>query len=381
VIELQKKNDLPVTGNVGWKTAQKLNSLIAGNAQMVSCKDKYRVRGSVRDEIWQGVKYATVRIFEKRMRQEALLGERKTLENGFYDFQYLPPINPFTGKPKENYQLIVRLYDARDKVLQEKIYQVKSKVLWANFTAGGETYKGDSSFATLEKILKKAIGNEMGIGAIEESAANRDISHLRKEVALAAEDIMKMTLAYRVAAHVNDPALSPEVFYAFIRQNLPGDLPGDLLPDRPEEWEEWITELVENITNGIVFTESEIQRDVINSALRQNYISRNISQNSSSVLTALQQVRVKFVLEKPLLERSGNLQSLLAMSSVQAGKHSAIAGVLEQAEGFTENFWQSVAKIPGMNAAAVNDLQSTVDLAYIASNHDKTTAFLKSKLP
>jgi peptidoglycan hydrolase-like protein with peptidoglycan-binding domain len=380
VIEFQKKNALPVTGNVGWKTAQKLNSVIAGNAQMVSCKDKYRVRGSVRDETWQGVAYAKVRIFEKKMRQEVLLGERKTLANGFYDLQYLPPVNPFTGKPKDNYQLIVRLYAAEDKVLQERIYQVKGKVLWANFTAGGEAYRGDSSFAALEKILKKVLGNETGIEFIEESAAHCDVSHLRKEAALAAEDIMKMTLAFRVAAHVNDPALSPEVFYAFIRQNQPDNLPGDLLPDKPEEWDGWIAGLVDSIADGIVFTDSEIQRDVINSALKQNYISRSVARNLPLVLAALKQVRVKFVLEKPLLAGSANLQSILAMSSVQTGKHTAIAGALEQAQGFTDDFWQLVAEIPGLNPAAVCDLQATVDLGYIASNHDKTAAFLKSKL-
>ena len=380
VIAFQSANGLPVSGNVGWKTAQKINSLIQGNSRMVSCKDKYRIRGSVRNDLWEGVKLATIQVFEKKMRDEVLLAERKTLKNGFYDVQYLPPLNPFTGKPKENFQLLIRMLDTNGKAMKEKAFHVTGKLLWANFTDGEVGYRGNADFQILEKLLHKALDSNALIGEIEESDTHRDIAYLRKETRLAAEDIMKMTLAVRTAAQANLPYLTPEVFYAFIRQNLPHNIPGDLLPDHPKEWDTWISMLVGRSSDGIAFLEKDLQEDVLKNALKQNYVSRRVAKDLPQILNALEELKTTYLLEKPMFDGNGSLKSLIEASTIPSNKHSAVATCLGQSKGFTTHFWQSLGDVSGLSSAEVKDLRMTVDLGYITSSFGSMLTFLKNSI-
>ncbi|HSR12567.1 MAG TPA: peptidoglycan-binding protein, partial [Thermodesulfobacteriota bacterium] len=379
VIAFQTAHKLPVTGNVGWKTARMLNSLIEGNSRMVSCKDKYRVRGSVRNDLWEGVRLATIQVYEKGLREDVLLGERKTLANGFYDLQYLPPVNPLTGKPKENYQLLVKLLDPQGRLVKEKTFHVTGKVLWANFTEGEAPYRGDADFQVLEKLLNHALGSKAGIAEIEESDKHRDVAYLRKETLLAGEDIMKMALSFRVAAAAGRPSLPAEVFYAFIRQNQPQNLPGDLLPDRPGEWGTWIAMLVERCVEGIACLAKDLQEDILKSALKRNYVSRRIARDLPQILAELERLKTARALGKPIFE-GGSLQTLLAASSVDAKAHAAVASRVTGANGFTPECWQSLSGIPGVGGAAVKDLRTTVDLGYITSNFGPLLKYLKSTL-
>ena len=380
VIAFQTAQKLPVSGNVGWKTAQKINSLIQENSSMVSCKDKFRIRGSVRNDLWEGVKLAAIQVYEKKLRGEVLLAERRTLANGFYDLQYRPPVNPLTGKPKENFQLAVRMLDARGKLLQEKTFQVTGKVLWVNFTDGDDQYRGDADFEALEKALNRALGPHASIGEIEESDRHQDIAYLRKETSLAAEDIMKMTLAFRTAASVNLPFLTPEVFYAFIRQNQPQNLPGDLLPDSPQEWAAWIAMLVQRCADGIALLSKDLQEDILKSGLKQNYVSRKIGKALPQILTALMQLKTAHMLKQPVFGGEGSLQTLLAASAIDAQAHASVAACLGESNGFNQDFWQALAGVPGVGSAAAEDFRTTADLGYMTSNFGSLIAFLKSQI-
>ncbi|MDY6903371.1 MAG: neuraminidase-like domain-containing protein [Thermodesulfobacteriota bacterium] len=380
VLAFQSKHGLPVSGNVGFKTAKQMNTLIDANSRMVSCKDKYRVRGSVRDVMWEGVKLATVQVFEKQMRTDKLLAERKTLKNGFYDLQYAPPVNPLTGKPHETFQLRVMVTGPDQTAIGEKTFHVTGKVLWANFTQGDTPYKGKADFQVLENILSKALGPETPINAIEESDTHRDITFLRKAARLAAEDIMKMTLAARTANAVDRPYLTAEVFYAFIRQNQPSTLPGDLLPDRPEEWEDWITSLVAQCADGIPLLEDSQRAEIIENALKQNMVSRWVANEKQAILEALAEMKTDLVLEKPLLDGKGSLQTLLNSSTIPANKHRSVGACFAQARGFTPAFWQSMAGISGLNNARVEDFRATTDLGWITGTFDNMITHLKTGL-
>jgi peptidoglycan hydrolase-like protein with peptidoglycan-binding domain len=380
VIAFQTEHGLPVSGNVGFKTAQRMNSLIESNSRMVTCKDKYRVRGSVRNSLWEGAKLATVQVFEKKMRDNMLLAERKTLSNGFYDLQYAPPIDPLTGKPKKNFQLLVRFLDPEGSVMKEKLFHVTGKVLWANFTQGEAPYRGNADFQVLEKLLNKTLGQGFSIGKIEESNTHKDISYLRKETGLAAEDIMKMTLAARTAEKVNRTYLTSEVFYAFIRQNQPHTIPGDLLPDYPEEWNAWINMLVDRCSDGIALLDKEIQEDILASALKQNYISRRVATDLPQVLNALSELQTDLVLEKPLLDGNGSLNTLLDASTIPKTKHTEVAASFCQSKGFTPDFWKSLEDISGIDSSAIEDLRITTDLGHITSTFGSMTTFLKNDI-
>ncbi|MDY6824482.1 MAG: neuraminidase-like domain-containing protein [Thermodesulfobacteriota bacterium] len=380
VMAFQAEHELPVSGNVGFKTAHKINALIEANSRMVSCKDKYRVRGTVRNETWDGIKLATVQVFEKQMRADIMLAERKTLGNGFFDVQYAPPVNPLTGQPRETFQLRIRVTGPDKTVLGEKTFHVTGKVLWANFTQGDAPYKGKADFQVLEKVLTKTLGPETPIAAIEESGTHRDVTYLRKDTGLAGEDIMKMTLARRIADAVDRPYLTAEVFYAFIRQNQPSTIPGNLMPDYPEEWDEWIAMLVERCADCIPLLEEDLKADMLDNALRQNMVSRQVARDRDHILEALEALKVDRVMEKPMVDGKGSLKTLLETSNVPAGRHTAVGACFARCRGFTPSFWGSVSKISGISNAMVEDFKTTAALGRMTGTFDSMILFLKTGL-
>ena len=152
VIAYQKANNLPAFGHVTKETAQLLNQQLAVSNPRILATTIYRVRGAIREADWNGVEGAKVQVLEKKLRGEPiLLGEKVTLDNGFYDLMYTPPTDPKTNKAKENFHILVRLINA--KASKELVFFNASKVVWANFTDGKIDYKGKSIFETKRNNL------------------------------------------------------------------------------------------------------------------------------------------------------------------------------------------------------------------------------------
>lgn len=272
--QFQADHNLPITGEVNSVTAKLINAKLALANPQVADLPKFRVRGSVRDERWQGKANVTVRVFQKGLRdRDKLLGERTTFQNGFYDILYIPPQDP-TQSPLH---LVVKIYDNNDNEVEAKTYYNVKKVLWANFTEGEDRYRGLSEFERLLKLLAPPLeAVNLKIEAIEQSDTQEDVLFLYRETGILPEIIMKLSLAHRIAQKINQADLPPAVFYAFLRQNLPPELPSDLFPDEPDEWDEWLPRVVDQLTNGLVFLESDIQQAALDNALAQNYIPRQL---------------------------------------------------------------------------------------------------------
>ncbi len=379
VIAFQKKQGIPITGNVGWKTKTSLNSMIQSNRRQVPCEEKYRIRGSVRDEAWHKVSRAKIQIFEKQFKKDVLLAERKTLSNGFYDVQYQPPKDVVTGKVKKKFQLKVKWIADNHRTIMEKSFHVFSKVLWANFTLGDQPYKGDSFFKRIENSIKQKI-NDCPVYELEESHRSKDISYLRRETDIASEDIMKMILSHRCAKAAGEPLLDAQVFYAFIHQNMPDILPGNLYPDRPEEWEVWVDQIIPYILDGVAFTDIAISKDVLESALKQNYISRGYQKNLDSILTALKNFTISFVLERPILPRKISLKSLLDPERINGAKYRRIAAHLNKNKQFDSGFWADLEGDPKITKLDISRIKKVTTLGHIAQNHIKTVSFLLLQL-
>ncbi|THB75021.1 MAG: hypothetical protein D3926_21085 [Desulfobacteraceae bacterium] len=379
VIAFQKTHGIQVTGNVGWKTKTSINELIQSNSRMVPCEEKYRVRGRVRDDAWQGVSLAKIQVYERRFKQDLFLVSRKTLANGFYDVQYSPPLDPVTGRPKSRFQLHLRWVDDKDRPIMEKSFHVFSKVMWANFTLGGTAYKGPSFFETLEKSIKQKIGDTV-IHDLEESDRSRDISWLRRETGLASEDIMKLILAHGCSHRAEDPVLSPEVFYAFIHQNMPVSLPGNLYPDRPEEWDYWIGRTIPDILDGIAFTDPRVSKDILNSAIKQNYIPRACRPMLADIVKALENMTLSHVLERPILPGECSVTTLLTHARVNRAKHRNIAGHLNVHKQFNPGFFESLQKDATITPRDISNIRRIATLGHIAGNHVPTLSCLGNLL-
>ncbi len=389
--KLQKEKGLTQTGHYDRATSRVVNELITAANPRSATQHRYRIRGSVRNELWQRKNNMVVKIFLKDMDKEGIepLGAKKVLLNGFFDIAYDAPINPVNGKIKDKFHLVVKLYEVNDQqnpIAEQTHYNV-NPIHWINFTQSrnekGEIeyngkYAGESDYVITGAILQKALGKK-GIEDIKETETDKQITQLSFQTGLSTDNIMCHVLAHRAAKSVKVDTLDAELFYGFIRQNLPADLPGDLLRGT-SEWET-IDHLTELTASGIVFLDDAAQEQAIDNAVAQNIVSQKIKVNKSNILEGSQNQRKNFTLTKPILVGNGNLQSLLEQSRIDSGHYSTIATVFINNKGVNTSFWDEIktheAKI---GTEAIKDFVTTVETGNLTKNHMPTITFLKDKI-
>lgn len=389
--KLQKEKGLAQTGHYDKATSLVVNEMITEANPRAVTSHRYRIRGSVRNELWQRKNNMVVKIFLKEMDQEGTepLGAKKVFLNGFFDIAYDAPINPVNGKIQDKFHLVVKLYEFNDQqnpVAEQTHYNV-NPIHWVNFTESrnkvGEIeyngkYAGESDYVLTGAILQKALGKTK-IEDIKETESDKQITRLSFQTGLSTDDIMCHVLAHRVTASVNAVALDAELFYGFIRQNLPADLPGDLLRGT-SEWET-IDHLTELTASGIVFLDDATQEQAIDSAVWQNIVSQKIKVTKNNILGELQNQRKNFTLTKPILIGNGNLQALLDQSTIDSSHYSTIASVFIKNKGINTSFWQEIKELKGeIGTDAIKDFTTTVETGNLAKNHIPTVTFLKDKI-
>jgi peptidoglycan hydrolase-like protein with peptidoglycan-binding domain len=387
----QKSKGIAETGHYDKATARMINKAIVAANPTAETEHRYRIRGSVRNELWERVNNVVIKFFEKIVDKasDKPLGAKKVFLNGFFDIPYDAPINPVNGKIKDNFHLVVRLYTNADQVnpIAEQTHYNVNQIHWVNFTANknekGEIeyngkYAGASDFEVTSGILDKAI-NYTGIENLKETSSNKQISQVSIQTGLSTDDIMCHVLSRLVQKSVNIPALKAEAFYAFIRQNLPAELPGDLLRGT-SEWET-IDQLTELAASGIVFLDPSTQQNALENAISQNLVPQTILINKDSILQELQKQRTNFTLTKPILVGNGNLQSLLKVSSINTAQYTTVAAVFINNKGVNTGFWDEIKTHEStIGAEAIADFTTTVEVSNISKNHLPTLTFLKSKI-
>jgi peptidoglycan hydrolase-like protein with peptidoglycan-binding domain len=385
----QKARGIAITGQYDKATSSVISKLIATANPGAVPVHRYRIRGSVRNQLWERKNEMVIKIFELILDKESdtPLAAKKTFLNGFFDIAYDAPLNTTNGQVKDKFHLVVKLYavaDQNNPVAVQTHYNV-NEIHWVNFTesinADGTVnyngkYLGESAFEITGKALQQAIGNKP-ITEIKETAADKQISQLSLQTGLSTDEIMFHVLSHLVSQTVNIPVLTPEVYYAFISQNLPPELPGDLLRGT-SDWET-IAQLTELASSGIAFLEASLQQQALENAVSQNLVTQKIKVNRDAIVQALTALRTNFTLTKPILTGNGNLKTLLENSTVSADNFPKVANVFINNKGINTGFWSEIKSLePQIGAEAVADFTTTVELANISKNHIPTVQFLKN---
>lgn len=381
VLAFQEKNGLPETGHVENGTRKSINRMIeTANPDATASKSKYKVKGSVRDEVMQPKGNMVIQVFEKLLDGESKepLASQRNYMNGFFDISYTPPIDSRTGKVKEKIHLIVKLLDEKNQVIDSPriVYNV-SPIQWVNFNLGGTPYQGETEYSAILSILQAALEGKR-ITDIKETADNRQVTQLSKETGLGMDDIMRLILSHRVAAGINRPIITAELIYAFIRQNVPASLPADLLRGA-NDWET-IQQLTETAESGIVFSEDSLLAQTLDHALLQNVVSPVLKQKKDAILEEFASLRNSFTLKKPILIGDGNLESLLKLSKIPADKYGTVADAFIASNGINQEFWNELSEKNAELGKGVQDFAATVDLGSITKNHMPMVKFLKSQM-
>lgn len=386
VIAFQKKRGLELSGHIDGKTRKAINKAIIQINPEADAGLKFRIRGSVRDELWTRTSNMVLKIFEKLVdgKSKEPLMTKKNMTNGFFDITYTPPKDPKSGQVKKEINLSIELYSAvdsnpaHDAFVESKIINNVSRIQWVNFTLGEDKYKGDSDYTISMALINKYIASEPFL-TISEKEDNKQVSQLSIQTGLSTDDIMRLFLSHKISAKLNNTMLTPEVFYAFLRQNLPADLPSDLFFPISKSWDT-APVLIENAESGIGFLDSEIQVAVLDTAIKENLVSRFVFRDKNKIITALDGLKVNFSLSKPILVGNGNIQSLINLSSVQPQHSPLIAKSFIDNKGFNQAFWKSLEDDPAIPNVQVEDLKMTVDLGGITKNFEPILKAFKTDI-
>ncbi|QDP95438.1 hypothetical protein FOE78_05525 [Microlunatus elymi] len=378
VIAFQRTHGLTPTGHVDGQTRKLLNAKILAANPSEATSYGYRIRGSVRDASTAGKVGVRVQVWEKVLRGDGtLLAERPTQAGGFFDIPYLPPKDPSSGQLKTPYHLAVTVLDGAGAPASTKVVFNPTSIAWVNFIDGDQPYRGTSE---LDQRMRQVAPTLAGVALTDliETAAQQDITHVSVNSGLGKDDVMRLALAARVTAELADPALPLGVAYAFIRQNLPASLPGDLLGSTAE----WtlIDQLVEQTTAGIVFLDPDLAAAAFDNATADNLIPAGLSAQRSAVLAALAARRETFTLTKPILVGKGTIQSLLDASTIGAAHYPAVAAAFLTHSSFGADFWADARSRPADfgGPAALDDFEETVRIGEITKNFGPTATQLKA---
>src|SRR4051812_282770 len=189
--------------------------------------DTFVVRGEVRGEdgtpLADGA--AVVRAYDVDLRQEQQLGEQATDQWGRYEVRY--GRGQFSRAEKGSADLRVQAFDANDANGEPL---VESPIIFnaqaeedVDLMVGGGQYRGPSEYELLLEELAPVL-QDMSPADLTEDKEHQDVTFLSNETGIDPERIVFLILAHRLARETEsspETELSPEVFYGFLRQNLP----------------------------------------------------------------------------------------------------------------------------------------------------------------
>lgn len=381
VAAYQKTNGLPQTGKFDIATAKSLNKKIkVANPTVDALYNDYRIKGSVRDLLNKRKGNMVLHIYEKLIdgESETPLMTKKNHSNGFFDIMYNPPMDSVTGKPKEKFHLVVKLLDADDNPVTSKIIYNAGKTQWVNFNLSGEKYQGDSKYVEIQKIVDKAL-KKIDILDLTETGTDKPVTQLSVQTGLGMDDLMNFILANHVTKEGPLPnVLTAEVFYAFIAQNLPEALPGNLL-SATNDWET-MPQLIELTKSGIVFLNDDLIAETLDNAIGQNLVSLQVKMDRDAIKTAFSQLRKTYTLDKPILIGNANLKLLLNESSVATNNYGTVADLFIANHGINTNFWEEIKADGAIADKDIEDFETVVTLGSITKNHVPTVQFIKKDI-
>ncbi len=332
---------------------------------------RYTVQGTVRDANGQGLAALSVQVFEKTLRQENLLGEGKTQQGGSYTIMYRPPID--TKAANAHFNLIVKALNVQGQVwLTSPIVfdaQAKEQV---NLMVGGGTYAGNSTYEALLAAIQPSLDG-VPVGQLAETDEHQDITFVANDSNQDSEAVMRLVVSFRLQEMTD---LVPEVFFAFLQQGLPTNVPRSLLT--ASDHFKQIDLLLHNTLSGIVALTASIQQNTLQLALKKNIVPLSIKANIDQIVQQLQTLRVSDVLQQPYLAGKTSLQTMLGLSTLSQPLYTTFAQLYLNHQGTSHEFWQTLAQQQGFTADIIADLRLTLGVGNLVKNHPPLVTFLKS---
>jgi hypothetical protein len=320
----------PVTGIVDEVTARIINRAVSEIDVQT-----WVVLGQVQQEDQNPVAGITVRVFNKGLRKENLLGQAVTDEQGKFEVAYTPEYR----SDKSRWCLILRAFDsaatevaASEIVFDPKPFETVDLLI-------GEMLRGQSEFNELE--------HKLGSYLTEEEIHPADVTieearYLVRKLGLPIEQVEAYVSAARLG---RETGLRIDALYAFSRQNLPTRLPA-LLGQSPE-----------------------VLREALERALADNLVPPGLRDEIERTVDRMQELIVQHTFTEPDVTDKFSLNDLFDTTVLSQAQRRKLLDRYVRREGSVEEFWEALRQDPEFGEKRVEEAQLALHLGAVTYNH------------
>jgi hypothetical protein len=195
-------------------------------------------------------------------RQTVELGNSVTYSDGSYCVFFPQPylVENNVKKYESEFCIFARISLNTSTTLDSSLVLVSQKETVIHVKSSTIEYQEKSVFERYSDKWAETFGSSSPDQNIE------DIQFLAEISGFPVNNLAKFVLADKLASTVNITALEKWVFFSFLYQHFPVNLPEELLPDSQENWNTFFGGLVEETSKGIVLIPAEKQTEILTNA-------------------------------------------------------------------------------------------------------------------
>lgn len=293
------------------------------------------VRGTVQTPDGKPIQHATVKAYDKGIRQERTLGDARTNDKGHYEIIYQPIKN-------EHVSLLVRAFESGEEIASSQVIAKARREETVDLVKGNEPFLGPSEYTALaRKVLPYLEGQ--GIGLISLTADEAEL--LAKKLELDLEQLGYLVLAAQLA---KDTLTQAELWYACFRQNLPTRL------------------------SALLAQDLDTIRQALESALKNNVIPQSFREGIEPFLQRLQELIVEQAFKTPDLEGKFSLHDLFETIGLTRTQQKTLLDRFVRrngSNGSIEGVWEELRRDSAFGPQRVEAAQNALRVAALTNNH------------
>ena len=305
--------------------------------------DTYKVYGLVRDQFQRPMASAVVKVSDKDIRNEQLLGRPATTDaSGTYQVVYSR--KDFAKTDLLAADVIVRVYGDGEKLLKESdVFYNAPQTLRVDIDLSDRSYPGPSEFEQTVQTIAPFIG-ELPPSDLTEDQKTQDITFLANKAGFTRGRVEAYAMAFRLE---KSTGIQAGVFYGLIQQS------SSTTPLTQPTGSSSATSFESKVT----LTFAAIMRQDIDSlmfaiqvAIGANIIPLSLSGELDSIKKQLINAQQKYAEANSSPKSPPSLTLKLGIAGLQGDQVAAFKSLFTQTGGTPQDFWSTLAKDPAFQA-------------------------------
>ena len=336
-----------------------------------------RVHGLVRNGYGELLTDVTVQALDRDLRTEQLLGSTPAT-NGRYEIRY--EASQFCRSEKLSADLVLKVLDRQGQELHRTgvNYNVPDDAE-IDITFTGRPYQGSSQWEVQTGALTPLL-EDVAPQSLREDEQFQDITFLAGETGYDPLAIGTWIACFRLAEKSDreQPALAPEVFFAFLAQGQPSIFHDSLREDirHPDR----LLLLEDKLLRGLADLTPVLQQSLLEQAVTGNLVSARITDAMPEILAALALYKIRYASEQTFGGGKGTIGQLLELVPEAAGRQNEFLAAFAGHSGPLGTFWTDLVRNAVLPEAAAAKVKRTFELGALTRNHVALVQALSTRL-